>query len=66
MMKGDNLTEQISRRTQLDDDRQAKHQASFALLGRMPKTDIRRLGPLPSAPPRNLPGTCSRTLALLH
>lgn len=33
MMKGDNLTEQISRRTQPDDGRQAKHQGLFRAAG---------------------------------
>jgi hypothetical protein len=36
--------------------------ASFALLGTRPGSEIRRPGPSPPAPPRNLPGTCSRTL----
>jgi hypothetical protein len=33
MMKGDNLTEQIPRRTQPDDDRQAKHQGIVRVAG---------------------------------
>jgi len=33
MMNGDNLTEQISRRSQSDDDRQAKHQGLFRAAG---------------------------------
>jgi hypothetical protein len=33
MMKGDNLTEQISRRTPPDDGRQAKHQGLFHAAG---------------------------------
>jgi hypothetical protein len=33
MMKGDNLTEQISRRTQPEDGRQARHQGLFRAAG---------------------------------
>jgi hypothetical protein len=55
MMKGDNLTDQFLRRTNLTMVGRSRIRASFALLGKRSESEIRRPGPSPPAPPRNLP-----------